>query len=984
MKPTNKKYTISLFNWIWKSYLRTALIPLIVVELVFVGIYFLANNWSQKETIKFLKEQSIDQLDQLVTQEASNIQQKISCIANAVELYRQQMAKALISPASITPEDANRLTYSPEGAYYTKADKNEGGAALFYSGVVPIEENEKRKVAKVLTMQDLMKTIYKSHPLATSVYLNTFDSLNIIYPYFDVISKYVPLLDTSVYNFYYEGDATHNPNQEVRWTDAYLDPAGHGWLASAIAPIYNGHFLEGVVGIDITINTLSKEILDLEIPWDGYGLLVGKDGTILALPPKGETDWELSELTVHDYTRAILQDTFKPEDFNISKHSGLDDLSQHVLHTPNGFLDFTLHNKPRVVSWATVQDTGWKLLMIVPEQNIYSQVNVMRHNLFHVGTYMIAGLIFFYSIFFVFLYKTARKMSSNISEPLLQFNQLVYEMGNGNYYQKEPVLYVKELKETAAHLINMGQQLGTANGHLLSTQNELKNREAYLQALVNSVEDTIFEINKDNMITRIWSNDTDNLAKSYLEKNIIAIKDLLDKEAAENACQKIKKTIDTGEPDTLEYLIETRKGPRWFQARIACIANHSESVVMSARDITKRKEMEQFIIASKEEAEKANIAKSQFLSSMSHELRTPLNAVLGFSQLLELDPEAPLNESQAQCVNEISKAGNHLLQLINEMLDLVKIESGMITLSIEPVQIKTLIEETLSLIKPLADQYHIQLVTGTVVNANDFVLADRIRIKQVLINLLFNAVKYNKPNGKILFEYENCQDTIRFHVIDTGYGISKNHLKEIFKPFYRLNAKNTSTEGTGIGLTLAKQLVELMNGQIKVKSKEGLGSNFSVELPASTLDAIILHTLPIPSEKNIYSESTRSYKILYVEDNPANLNLVEQIFSHMPSVTLLSEVSGVLGIDRAKKCMPDLILLDINLPDQDGYEVFEQLRTFRETSHIPVIAVSANAMISDIKKGLHTGFNDYITKPINVVDFLEKVFKILSTDNLEQ
>jgi len=977
MKIKNKDDSISLFKWIWISYLRTALIPLIVVELVFVGIYFFANNWSQRETINFLKEESKQELRQIAAQETDVIQQKIRGITSATELYRQQMSKALITPAAISPEDAGRLTYSPEGVYYTTSDKKEGGAAIFYSGIVPIKENQRKKVEKVLALQNLMKDIQKSYPLAASLYLNTFDSLNIIYPYFDVISQYAPLMDIPTYNFYYEADALHNPEKKIKWTDAYLDPAGHGWMASAIGLVYNGNFLEGVVGIDVTISTIASEILKMEIPWDGYGLLVSKDGTILALPKNGQKDWGLNELTDHDYNEAILKDTFKPDDFNLYKRKNLNDLAHLVLSKPSGFSNFVLNDDSRVVSWATVLDTGWKLLIIVPEKNIYSKINTMSYNLFRIGSFMITGLIFFYCIFFLILYKTARKMSSTISSPLLEINNIVHQIGLGDYYQNEPQFHVSELKDTAFYLVSMGIQLGDARDTLLATQDQLEKREANLQALVNSIDDIILEINKDNVVTHIWSNHEDNLAKDYIKNTFTSIQDIFDKNTAAISSEKIKKVISTGQPDTLEYLLETNKGFRWFQARISCIANNSESVVVSARDITKSKEMEQSLIAAKEEAEKASNAKSQFLSSMSHELRTPLNAILGFSQLLELDPEAPLNESQAQSVKEILKAGNHLLQLINEVLDLAKIESGKLTLSIEPVQIQLIMEETLALIKPLATQYKIELITRPINNVNDFVSADRTRIKQVLLNLLSNAVKYNKENGTVLFYYEKVQNTIRFSVIDTGYGLSKSDLAEIFKPFHRLNAKKTMIEGTGIGLGVAKQLVELMGGTISVKSTTGIGSDFSVELPCEDVDYMLFDPHSIASHKSSYSEDSTIHKILYVEDNPANLKLVERILAPIKTVTLFSASSGELSIDLARAHKPDLILLDINLPGIDGYEVFTRLKAYEETSNIPVIAVSANAMSRDIKKGLALGFKDYIVKPINVPDFLEKVFKLL-------
>lgn len=975
MKKTRPD-TISIFQWIWQSYLKTALIPLVVIELVFVGIYFSANSWSRVETMSYLQESANVELNILAEKEAGIIDKQLGDITNITLLYQQQAKLALAQNPTLADEDLNRLSYSASGAYYTLSDKATGGAAVFYSGIVPINTAEQEKTVKLLALQDLMKSIIESHPLAASIYTNTHDSLNVIYPYFNVLEQYPEKMNIPEYNFYYEADYIHNPQKKVVWTDAYLDPAGHGWMASAIAPVYSDNFLEGVVGIDVTIDTITDQILNWEFPWDGYGVLIGKDGTILALPQQGEEDWGLTELTDHHYEQAISQDTFKPDNFNVYKREEFAAVADQLKRSQNGYTEITLNNSKQLVSWNTVSETGWKLLVIVPEANIYQKTNAINLSLMQIGILMIAGLILFYSIFFYILSKRSYAMSKNISQPLNKINAVLHNIGKGDYYQEEPEMLVQELKETAHHLIEMGEKLGVSNKELVLAQNELQQSEANLHALVNSIDDIIIQIDEDGQINQIWSkSDTSILAFSNsTEKNICA---LIDPDHRFSCMEKIHHVVNSGQPETMEYCLETNLGKRWFQARISKVANASHTLVFSARDITDRIFMEMSFKAAKEDAENANRAKSEFLSNMSHELRTPLNAVLGFSQLLELNPEAPLSPDQSQYVDEIIRAGEHLLTLINEILDLSMIESGRYSLSNEPVEIVLLMDEIMSLMQPLADKNKVTL-TFIHPDLNTLItVTDRTRLKQILINLVSNAIKYNRENGTVTIKIEKDDALIKLHVIDNGYGIPADQLENIFNPFQRLPDLNNAIEGTGIGLTVVKQLSHLIKGTIYVESTPGTGSHFWLEVPLSER-----HDLP--DDANLIQDDVlqtllnHPYKLLYVEDNQVNLRLMESALEKIPNIELISANSGELGIELAKVQPPDLIILDIHLSGIDGYEVLRRLKEMAETKNIPIVALSASAMPADIKKGIMMGFTDYFTKPLNIPLFLAKIFALLT------
>ncbi|MED3573726.1 MHYT domain-containing protein [Cytobacillus praedii] len=388
-------------------------------------------------------------------------------------------------------------------------------------------------------------------------------------------------------------------------------------------------------------------------------------------------------------------------------------------------------------------------------------------------------------------------------------------------------------------------------------------------------------------------------------------------------------------------------------------------------DITERKSMEQGLIKAKEEAIQANLAKSEFLSKMSHELRTPLNGILGFSQLLEIDEL--LGDQQKKFVLEILKGGRHLLDLINEILDLSRIEAGKFKITNETVKFSMLIDDCLNLVGPSANKKGINIIKTQECD-DKYVCIDEVRFRQILLNLLENAIKYNQENGEVTISCEFKKGLLVVHVIDTGIGIPKEEQKRIFEPFYRLEHNHT-IEGTGIGLALVKQLVDLMGGKIGVSSQVGKGSDFWFSLPIEDAHIVELKEGPVPPYKSSIGEE--NYEILYIEDNSSNLELVSEILLNEQGMTLYTAETGKEGIEIACEKELDLILLDLHLPDMNGLDVLDQLKGNPKTNHIPVIVVSSNAMLDDIRNATDKGVKEYITKPIQISSFLETISKYL-------
>jgi PAS domain S-box-containing protein len=408
-----------------------------------------------------------------------------------------------------------------------------------------------------------------------------------------------------------------------------------------------------------------------------------------------------------------------------------------------------------------------------------------------------------------------------------------------------------------------------------------------------------------------------------------------------------------------------------------------QGVFAAARDVTERKRLDQVLQDKNAEleraravADKANLAKSDFLSSMSHELRTPLNAILGFAQLLEVGSPPP-TAAQNVRLHQITKAGWYLLDLINEILDLAVIESGQLSLSREAVSLIDVMRECQAMMESQAQKRSIQLNFRPFDNSW-FANADRTRVKQVLINLLSNAIKYNREQGTVEVACtEITPKRIRISVKDSGAGLSQEMLAQLFQPFNRLGQESGSEEGTGIGLVVSRQLAELMGGTIGVKSTVGVGSEFWIELIRDVKPEFSSGS-SIPTEfapRALVNGVLRT--LLYVEDNPANLMLVEQIIEAHPHMRMLSARDGNRGIELARAHLPDVILMDINLPGISGTQALKILREDPTTRDIPVIALSANAMVRDIEKGLEAGFFRYLTKPIKVNEFMEALDRAL-------
>lgn len=690
---------INTQNWVWKTMVKTGLIPLVLVESVLIAVYLFSNHFISSENMNYIYKQVNSELKISAQRESTIVSEKLSSISRLTELYKKETERVLSADHDMKSKEASNLILDKSGVLYSK--ENLGLSASFYSAFT--EQKDLQKVYTLEQLDPLMQHIQLSDKNIAAVYFNSWDSYNRIYPWFFTLDQYPEKMNIPEYNFYYLADKAHNPDRNPVWTDVYIDPAGQGWMASSIAPVYKHNFLEGVVGLDLTVSSIINNIKNLSVPWGGYAILTSNNGNIMALPPQGETDFQVKELTDHSYQKTISEEVFKPQEFNLSKRNNTKVLSQVLHNATDGFTQLQLNNANKFVAWSTIPETQWKLLLIVDENKMYHDSRLLEEKYQNIGYMMIYGLIGFYIIFLAYIWYSSKKMTAYISTPLAQIQNMLYQISNGHFNLTHRAYKLKEIDETANSIVSMGHKLDTLTS-------ELRN--------------------------------------------------------------------------------------------------------------------------SKIEAENANIAKNQFISNISHEIRTPMNFILGISHLLlaqNLSPE------QKNHLSKIDKASKHLLTLINNILDLSKLDSGKVKIEKIPFRITDIVNDVYDIFEHKANNKGLELDVNVDTNIPVSFIGDPLRVKQILLNYVSNAIKFTE-NGYVsidvkLIEQTEASAQIRICVTDSGIGLSDKQIVTIFDSFQQADASTTRKYGgSGLGLSICKNMAELMDGTVGVKSQPSAGSTFWLDI----------------------------------------------------------------------------------------------------------------------------------------------------------
>ena len=946
---------MGLRQWIWRAFVQSALIPLVLVETILIACYLFSNQAVRESQLEYLERNAVDSLSATAEQNARIVQDQLGHIAGITGMFAQMTANALRTPAQAAVEN---LESTPDGVLFSPRDL--GGAASFYSSATPPSRQDRNKLQRLALLDPLMREIKNHEPLVASLYFNSWDSYNRIYPWIRADEQYPHDMRIPEYNFYYLADATHNPQRGTRWTDVYLDPAGHGWMMSAIQPVYDGDFLEGVVGLDITVGGILEEIGKLKVPWGGYLMLVSDDMKIMALPPKAEHDFDLHELTAQDKLKALQGEHFKPDDFSLEQRADTRNLADDLARKGSGHTEVALRGRPHLVAWSEIQPAGWRLLAVADKNEVMAATNNLASHYRNIGYLMIVGLVVFYLGFFTFMWIRARTLSERLRHPIGDIGEMLQQIGHGTWHPQRAKSDIQELDDMAGDVLSMGKQLASSEAQRNAVQQ-------HLNLVVESVTAGLWEYRLGDDCLRLHGEFCQrfNLADSELTRSAfhhhVHPEDI---PALDKALDALRQGY-TSRIDLELRLLRADGTSLWLLCRGRLIdENCAEQRVAAGTfvDIDTLKQVTEDLRRRTLEAQAASQAKSRFISSMSHELRTPLNAIYGFAQLLRM--QADEQQADVQPLDEILGASEHLTHLVNDLLDWSSLQAKTQRLQLRAVEVSGLMRECAEMVRSQAEATGLHLSLQSAQGPLS-VLADARRLRQVLLNLLSNAIKYNRPEGRLLMGVVTYGDRARLFVEDGGYGIAPELQHALYEPFQRLGKENTAIQGTGIGLALCHELAELMGGSMGLQSELDVGSRFWIELPIANANAA-------------RAASARPPRLCYVGDDDATLHCIEGVLWGM--VELEAGTLDECLSQASSHGVPTILLVDC---DGQGGELGDKLQQMRRLPGGDKLIVILLGSAPRSLMMLGCEFQAVLRQPLEPNELRELVSALLQQENLD-
>ena len=699
-------------------FVKFSLIPILIVEIALIILYFSINTYISTKNAALLLKEAQSHSKAILENEATIISNKLTEISRTALILQASHENIMsnFNQYNLSNFDA-KFDVASNGVFYKT---NQNGASLYYSSKTNITDVERRKATFTEAMDVSLKSVVDSNPIINAAYFNSWDNMNRLYPFIDkVYEQYGEHIKMEDYNFYYLADLKHNPEKKPVWTSAYLDPAGNGWMLSCIVPIYNKNFLEGVTGLDITINTFVKYILNTKLPYDANLFMVDKDGMIIAMPEKIESLLGLKELKEHLYTDSILKTISKPQEYNIlTNQSPFASHFKNLIENEESESTLKIEDNEYLTLQQNIDETNWKLMILIDKNNLFSSIEYLK-NLSHKICYAaIIFLIFFYIIFFYLLLKKINIFSESITKPIIDLSNQTSQISENNTNIEVLNTNISEIHQLSSNFVSMLNELN----------------------------------------------------------------------------ERTKKLYD---------------------AKIF--------------------------------AEEANKSKDNFLANMSHELKTPLNSINIISEIMVKNKSGNLNEKEVKNLEVINKCGKDLLNLINDILDLSKLDAKQSHVQYTKINIKEYMTSIYEMFYTQTKMKNLELIFKIDDNL-DFIYSDQIKVKQIIKNLLSNSLKFT-AKGKIYFLVEDDKNSIKITIKDEGIGIPPNKIEDIFDRFKQLDGSITRKYGgTGLGLAICKELITLLNGKINVSSQLNIGSTFEVFIPKN-LDFILDEAIQNPKNE---------------------------------------------------------------------------------------------------------------------------------------
>lgn len=920
-----------------------------VVMMVAVGALLVrVRDDAHADVDRMLTDSVADQIGAAAERKAEHINDDLVGLLDGVTRLAATAADAYTSTEPVDPHEVARYVDGPDGTYHTATS---AGVSMFYSGVVPVGDEQKETAARLAAIDPSLTALVVSAPLVAQAYLNSADGLTRIYPGLDVLSVFQPGLDAKDFSFYYLADGQHDPTKAPVLTDPYVDPAGQGWITSAIAPVYVGDRLEAVVGLDIPLDRLAGRVLAQSQPFGGSAMLVDPDGAIISMTPEAQDVLGIEDLGAVVDDIPVVSEQSTPDELDLGRRTDTVALNAALSDADSGRRILAVAGSEQFVAWSTLDD-GWRMVLMVDRTTV--------EDLHEPGQRLLQAVELSYAILlaglFVFLVLLAWRMvrlGRMFTDPLEQIDLATAKIAAGEFRPAIPPAPVAEIERTGANLLSMGDSLHAAQQRMADDAELLREGEERYRTIFENVADPVLTVRHDGTVV-----DANDAAFAVFGSGFVA-RDFAEMLPTESWRTPGWHTVQlAGEP------------PRTLELSVGTTGSGDDlRYTITAHDTTAAEAARALLEEARATAEHTSQMKDEFLASMSHEIRTPLNGVVGVLSLLadrELPPDARHELEVAR------KSADDLLVLVNDVLDFSKIEANRVSVVSTDVRLADVLEGVRRLYEPLAAEQGDDLQVTIDPTLPEWVRIDPTRVRQVLMNLVSNALKFTEQGRVEIAVRRDPPATspmanaapfdLRFEVIDDGVGIEPELQQRLFTRFTQGDPVAARRyPGTGLGLAIAKRLAELMGGRVGVRSEVGVGSTFwfTVRSGSGTPGAD-------GGEAARAATGVGPLKVLVAEDNEVNLYLMVAILERLGH-TVTAVVNGREAVEAAQHERFDLVLMDVQMPVANGIDATQAIRSLPGPMRsVPILAVTANVLPEQQALYRSVGFSGWVPKPVTL------------------